>query len=102
MDAHMTDETKQSIIDGLFRLGTPCILLAAVLWMAREAASSLHATVVVPIVKSHAEYLEASRKTLDGIEETQRQQAVTMQRIAEGQDELKAVLLGRTKESQVN
>lgn len=102
MDAAMTDETKQNIIDGLFRLGVPCIVLAALLWMAREAASSLHSTVVVPIVKSHAEYLEASRKTLNGIEETQRQQAVTMERIAEGQQEIKAVLLQRRPESQVN
>lgn len=98
----MTDETKQSIIDGLFRLGAPCIILAAVLWMAREAACSLHSTVVVPIVRSHSEYLEASRKTLDGIEKTQQRQAETMQKIAESQDELKAAVLGRQPGSFVN
>ena len=89
----MTDETKQSIIEGLFRLGAPCIMLAAVLWMAREAAWSIHSTVIMPVVKSHTEYLDTTRQTLTGIEKTQQQQAVTMDRIAEGQREIKAAIV---------
>jgi len=102
MDAGMTDETKQTILDGLFRLGAPCVILAALLWMAREAAWSIHSTVVIPVVKSHTEYLDATMKTLDGIEKTQQQQATTMERIAEGQQEIKAVIVNRRSDIQQN
>lgn len=98
----MTDQTKQSVIDGVFRLGAPCIILAAFLWMMREAAHGLNATVLIPVVKSHTEFLDATRQTLDGIERTQQQQAVTMERIAEGQQELKSVIVTRRLESQPN
>lgn len=98
----MTDETKQTILDGLFRLGAPCIILAALLWMLREAAWSVHTTVVLPVVKSHTEYLDATRQTLDGIEKTQQQQAVTMERIVSGQEEIKAVIVNRRSDTQVN
>lgn len=98
----MTDQTRQSIIDGVFRLGAPCIILAALLWMMREAAMGINATVLVPVVKSHTEFLDATRQTLDGIEKTQQQQAETMQKIADGQQELKAVIVTRRTETQPN
>lgn len=91
----MTEETKQSILDGLFRLGAPAVILAALLWMIREASSSVHSTILVPIVQAHTEYLDATRKTLDGIEQTQQQQAATLHEIAEGQREIKAVIVTR-------
>lgn len=98
----MTDETKQSIIDGLFRLGAPAVILAALLWMIREASYSVHSTILVPIVKSHTEYLEATRHTLDGIERTQQQQATTLHELAEGQREIKAVIVTRRSDAAVN
>lgn len=98
----MTDETKQTILDGLFRLGAPCLILAALLWMLREAGQGINSTVLMPVVKSHTEFLDATRKTLDGIEQTQQQQAETLQRIAEGQQEIKAVIVTRRVEAQVN
>lgn len=98
----MTDQTKQNIVEGLFRLGAPCIILAGILWMMREAAQGINATVLMPVVKSHTEFLEATRQTLDGIEKTQQQQAATMERIAEGQQEIKAVILTRQPETQIN
>jgi len=85
----MTEETRQNIVDGFFRLGVPCVVLAAVLWMCREAAFAVHTSVVIPVVKGHTEYLEATRQALTGIEKTQQQQAVTMERIAKGQDEIR-------------
>lgn len=98
----MTDQTKQSIIDGVFRLGAPCIMLAALLWMMREAAQGINTTVLVPMVKSHTEFLDATRQTLDAIEKTQQQQASTMERIAEGQREIKAVIITRPTETSQN
>lgn len=91
----MTDETRQSIVDGLFRLGAPAVILAALLWMIREASYSVHATILVPIVKSHTEYLEATRHTLEGIEQAQSQQANTLHELAEGQREIKIIVSGR-------
>lgn len=95
----MTEQTKQNIIEGLFRLGAPCLMLAAVLWMMREAAQGINATVLMPVVRSHTEFLDATRSTLIGIEKTQQQQAVTMERIAEGQQEIRQVIVRGHAES---
>lgn len=92
----MTDETRQTLIDvGLRvmeRFGVPVMILAAMLWMAREAATTAHQTVLVPIIKSHTEFLETTRETLTEIGHTQQQQAVTLQELAVGQREIQTVL----------
>jgi hypothetical protein len=80
------------------RFGVPVLLLVALLWMIREAASSLNGTVVVPLVKSHTEFLDTTRETLTEISATQMQQAMTMQGISENQRELKILVTGRREE----
>lgn len=77
------------------RFGVPVFVLVALLWMIREAATSLNGTVVVPIVKSHTEFLDTTRETLTEISRTQLQQASTMQEIAENQKELKIIVTSR-------
>jgi hypothetical protein len=77
------------------RFGVPVFVLIALLWMIREAATSLNGTVVVPIVKSHTEFLDTTRETLTEISRTQLQQASTMQEIAENQKELKIIVTSR-------
>ena len=94
----MTDRTRQGMIDSAIRaaerLGVSVVILAAVLWMAREAATTLHSTVVVPVVKSHTEFLESTRDTLSEIGKTQMRQAMTLEEIAEGQNEIRSAVLG--------
>lgn len=80
------------------RFGVPVVILACLLWMIREAATSLNGTVVVPIVKSHTEFLDTTRETLTEISRTQQQQASTMQEIAENQKELKIIVTSRQEE----
>jgi len=96
-DDNVTDETKQSLIDAACRIaerfGVPVVILAAVLWMAREAATSVHQTIVVPMVTSHTEFLETTRETLHEIGKTQTQQAETMKELAVGQREIQHELL---------
>lgn len=77
------------------RFGVPVVLLAAMLWMVREAAVSLNGSVVVPIVRSHTEFLDTTRETLTEISRTQNQQATTMAQIAENQKELKVIVTSR-------
>lgn len=77
------------------RFGVPVVILAAMLWMIREAATSLNGTVVVPIVKSHTEFLDTTRETLTEISRTQHTQADTMREIAENQKELKIIVTSR-------
>lgn len=84
----MTDETKQTIIDAAQRFGVPVVILGALLWMAREAATSVHHTILIPIVSSHTEFLETTRETLHEIGRTQTQQAETMRELAVGQREI--------------
>lgn len=74
------------------QLGVPVIILAVLLWLIRDAAVSLHSTVLVPIVQSHTEFLESTRATLEEIGKTQQQQATTMSEIASGQREIKAAV----------
>ena len=77
------------------RFGVPVVILVILLWMIREAATSLNGTVVVPIVKSHTEFLDTTRETLTEISRTQLQQADTMKEIAENQKELKIIVTSR-------
>lgn len=71
------------------RFGVPVVILAAFLWMAREAATSVHTSVVVPIVESHTKFLEETSRT-------QSQQAETLRELAVGQKEIHSHLLKAT------
>ncbi len=95
----MTEKTPLTTADTAIRIaerfGVPVVLLIALLWMIREAGVSLNGTVVVPIVKSHTEFLDTTRETLSEISRTQDKQAMTMQEIAENQRELKVIVTSR-------
>ena len=67
------------------RFGVPVVILAVGIWMTREAAIAIHASVVEPVVKSHVEFLESTKETMH-------QQAETLQELATGQREIQQVL----------
>jgi hypothetical protein len=103
----MTDSEKQvGTLDFFLRLaerfGVPVLILVAVLWMARDVAVSVHSTVVVPVVTAHTKFLETTQETLKEIGHTQEQQAETMQELANGQREIKSVLMVRPKDTATN
>lgn len=93
----MTDDMKQTVFDAAQRFGVPVVVLAALLWMAREAATSVHHTILVPIVNSHTEFLESTRETLHEIGKTQTQQAETMKELAIGQRDIQHELMKGNK-----
>lgn len=88
----MADDKEVTLLDAVGRIaerfGVPVVLLAVLVWFLRDAAVTLHTTVLVPIVKSHTEFLDTTRQTLDEIGTTQQQQAKTLQEIAVGQREI--------------
>jgi len=88
----MTDETRQTIIDlclrAAERFGVPVVILAVFLWMARDAATSIHKTVIIPMVESHTQFLESTSKTLHELGKTQDKQAETLKEIAIDQTEI--------------
>jgi hypothetical protein len=92
--------SSESFIEAAFRVaerfGVPLVLLAVVIWFARDAAVTLHGTVLVPIVKSHTEFLDSTRETLDEIGKTQMKQAETLQAIAADQHEIKQAVVKKT------
>ena len=92
----MTEESKAALIDSLIKagaqLGVPVLILAAVLYMAREAGMAVYSTAVVPLVEAHAEFLSSTQATLQEIGTTQRQQAETMREIAAGQRGLASMI----------
>jgi hypothetical protein len=91
----MSAETK-STLDTVLRigerLGVPLLILAALLWMAREAGMAVYGGAVVPVVKAHTTFLESTQETLRGIETTQARQAETMEEIVTGQREITAII----------
>lgn len=88
-----TDELKAGVLDTLLRtaerFGVPVVLLGVVIWMGREAAISLHGTLVKPVVESHVQFLEQTSETLKEISQVQGQQAATLEELAHGQRELR-------------
>lgn len=92
----MTDESKAALADSLLKVGThlgvPVLILAAFLWMAREAGFAMYSGAVVPIVEAHTRFLESTESTLREIGTTQKQQAETMQEIVVGQRELATII----------
>lgn len=97
----MTDETKQSLLESAIRvgerLGVSVVILVFILWMIREGAMSLNSTVVIPIVKSHTEFLDSTRDTLSEIGKTQLKQAETLEELAAGQNEIRKTLVMEKK-----
>ena len=75
------------------RFGVPVMLLVVFLWFAREACISIHGTLLVPIVKSHVEFLESTSETLHEIDQTQQQQATILGEISVGQRAIQSALL---------
>jgi hypothetical protein len=94
----VTDESKAALADSLLKVGTqlgvPVLILAAVLFMAREAGVAIYGTAVVPLVKAHSDFLESTQATLQQIGETQKQQADTLREIVAGQRELASMIEG--------
>jgi hypothetical protein len=95
----VTDESKAALADSLLKVGTqlgvPVLILAAFLWMAREAGFALYSGAVVPIVEAHTRFLESTESTLKEIGTTQKQQAETMQEIVVGQREIATMIEAR-------
>jgi methyl-accepting chemotaxis protein len=87
-----SEELKQGVLDSLLRIaerfGVPVVLLAVIIWLGREAAITLHGSLVEPVVKSHVEFLETTSETLKEISSVQTQQAATLEELAHGQREL--------------
>lgn len=87
------DEFKQGVIDSMLRIaerfGVPVVLLGVLIWLGREAAITLHGTLVKPVVESHVQFLETTSETLKEISSVQTQQASTLEELARGQHELK-------------
>lgn len=89
--------TAQTVADTAMRIaerfGVPVVIMAALLWMAREAATSLHNTVVVPMVQSHTEFISSTSETLHHIARAQERQAETLSEIAESQIEIRNAVI---------
>lgn len=90
--------SRQSVID-LFlrvgeRLGVPALVIGVLLWLARDFGAVVSRTVVEPVVKSHVEFLDATRETLSEIGKAQSAQSEAMKQIAENQRELKVIISG--------
>lgn len=75
------------------RFGVPVMLLIVGAFFLREACVSIHSTLLVPIVKSHCDFLESTSETLHEIDQTQQQQATILGEISMGQRAIQQALL---------
>lgn len=92
----MTDEQKQGMIETAIKVakefGLPVVMLAVTVYLFREAAVSVHQTVLLPMVKSHTEFISSTQETLREIGRSQDKQAQTMHELAEGQREIQRTI----------
>jgi hypothetical protein len=91
----MSSELIEIGIRAAREFGFPCLVLAVLLWLVREAAHALHRTVLVPVVDAHSSFLRQTTATLEGLGRTQEQQAETLQELAAGQREIHSLVAGR-------
>jgi hypothetical protein len=84
----MMEEARGHVIALIERFGVPVAILAVLLFFVREAAISLHATVLVPVVSSHADFLDSTQETLREIGRAQEQQSEAMKELCIGQKQL--------------
>ena len=94
-----TESFVESALRVAERFGVPLVLLAVAIWFMRDAAITLHGTVLVPIVKSHTEFLDSTRETLDEIGKTQFKQAETLQAIAADQHAIRQAVVKKTSQN---
>lgn len=92
----MTEEAKQGIIDTAIKVarefGLPVIMLAVTVYLFREAAISLHQTLLVPVVQTHTEFIKATQENLREISVSQNKQAETLHELAEGQRDIQRAI----------
>lgn len=92
----MTDEQKQGMIETAIKVakdfGLPVVMLAVTVYLFREAAISVHQTVLLPMVKSHTEFISSTQETLREIGRSQDKQAETMRELADGQRDIQRTL----------
>lgn len=90
-------DAQQTYLDAAIkvieRAGVTVVILAAVLWMAREAGVAIHGSVMVPLVEAHKQFLQSTQDTFSRIGDTQDKQADTLKEIAAGQKELHDAIL---------
>ena len=84
--------TAEFVLRVAERFGIPVVLLGFLLWMARDTAIGIHGSVVVPMVKAHTEFLDATQSALTEIGQAQAQQAATLEGLAESSREIKSIL----------
>ena len=75
------------------RFGVPIMLLVVFLFFAREACVSIHSTLLVPIVKSHVEFLQSTSQTLHEIQNTEATQATILGEMSISQRAIQSALL---------
>ncbi len=96
----MTQQTSDAIDVGIRiarEFGFPVVVSCVVLFCAREAATALHQTVVVPVVESHATFLKQTSETLQGLGRAQEKQADTLRELADAQREIRDAVTGRQR-----
>jgi hypothetical protein len=93
----VTQKTSDAIDVGIRiarEFGFPVVVASVVLFCAREAATALHHTVVVPVVESHATFLKQTSETLQGLGRAQERQSETLRELAEAQREIREAVTG--------
>jgi hypothetical protein len=93
----VTQHTSDAIDVGIRiarEFGFPVVVASVVLFCAREAATALHQTVVVPVVESHATFLRQTSETLQGLGRAQERQSETLRELADAQREIREAVTG--------
>jgi hypothetical protein len=83
------------------QVGVPTAILAAILWMLREAGGEVHRELLVPAVRAHTQFLDVTQQSLSKLAEAQEEQAKAQSEQAEAHARQAEALLeiGRTQDA---
>lgn len=89
----MSIETlSEAILKIAERFGVPVVLLGIAIWLGREAAITIHATVVTPVVESHTAFIETICEQAKQQTKAMESQAGAFKELAEAHDEQITIL----------
>lgn len=86
------ESISETLVKVAERFGVPVVLLGVVIWLGREAAITIHTTIVTPVVESHTQFIETICEQSKQQTAAMESQAGAFKELAEAHEEQIAIL----------
>lgn len=86
------ESISETLVKVAERFGVPVVLLGIVIWLGREAAITIHTSVVTPVVESHTQFIETICEQAKQQTKAMESQAGAFKELAEAHEEQIVIL----------